>query len=277
MSSAAAEDLLAAANARWARHTAALVVRPDVPLHGAGSTWSARDEYAHPARWLAVAGARVRASRDGRRPPDLGGDPNLRWQAEDRALTLTEARQRAAHAHEQLLAAVATLPPGEPGEPGDGLRALAAGDLVAHFDEHFGFIVAGMLTDEAATWAALLAQLDAASIEAPNAGARPASSAGDVFAHLARWFDFAERSLTSFRAGRPMPEIPDLDETNRAWSEADRALDPGEARRAAVDVRARVLVLAGAIPPARWTAAALNRLDGNTIGHYPEHLRTTGV
>ena len=261
--------LTAAADARWKRLASVLTSRRDAPLHGCESAWLARDEYAHIARWMGVTVERMRVALAAEPPPGLDRDHYLRWQAEDRPLSLAAARARAEAARDELLALVAAT---AAGDGGDGLRAMAAGDLVAHLDEHFGFLVAGLLADEARTWTALAARLDARPAGTLYAGDGVAWSARDVYAHLARWFDFGTQSLETVRDARPMTPLPDFDAANREWLADDAALELDEARQRAVDGRERMLAIARALTPEQWTAPGFDRLDGNGYGHYREHL-----
>lgn len=268
-SGAALERLEREAAARWQRHPAVLGERRERALHGPESGWHARDELAHLARWMGRAAERLEAAAAGRAREERDRDPNARWQAEDRALSLDAALARAERAREALLERARALPRDERGE---GLLAIAAGDLVHHLDEHFEFLVHGVLAAEAAGWAALSAQLDARPSGVLHEGAGIVWEARDVYAHLGHWFAFAVDTFEAFAAGRPVPLVPDVDEANARWHGEDHARTLDDVLGAARTTRQRMLALARGVEASTWTALLLERLDANSAAHYEEHL-----
>src|SRR5688572_3908786 len=106
------QELVVAADAAWDRFNGILDAQPERELHGRGSNWTAREEYAHHARWLDRSLASIRSRVEGiSPPPDEHEDVlNERWQAEDRALSLDEAKVRGESARSAILDYVRVLP-----------------------------------------------------------------------------------------------------------------------------------------------------------------------
>ena len=82
--------------AEWEALVAALEAYPDVSLHDPASpTWTSRDVYAHLARWMAVSTSHLESEMAGRLHQQIEGSDdeiNARWQTEDSALSLDDAR-----------------------------------------------------------------------------------------------------------------------------------------------------------------------------------------
>ena len=126
----------------WEALVAALEARPSGALHDPESpTWEAKDVYSHFARWLNNSTDALEAWLDGRRliPPPKGTDDeiNARWQAEDAAYTLAEARERAQRAFARRLAAIEAVPP-ERWDP--ILEKMARADGYEHYASHRHYI-----------------------------------------------------------------------------------------------------------------------------------------
>ena len=129
----------------WEALVAALEARPSGVLHDPESpVWEAKDVYAHLARWMNNSTDALEAWLDGRRliPPPKGTDDeiNARWQAEDAAFTLAEARDRAERAFARRLAAIEAVPP----ERWDlVLEKMAHADGHEHYAGHRRYIETG--------------------------------------------------------------------------------------------------------------------------------------
>jgi hypothetical protein len=129
----------------WAALAAALDARPDGPLHDPESPeWTARDVYAHLARWInnSTDGFESWLANRTLPPPPPGDDDeiNARWQAEDSALTFDEARARAQRAFDRRVRAIESAPADR---WDDALEALAHADDAHHYRAHRSYIAAG--------------------------------------------------------------------------------------------------------------------------------------
>ena len=142
MDTAAIAAMLREDRAEWAALVAALDAHPDGPLHDPDSpAWTARDVYAHFARW-------INNSTDGFEswlatrtlPPPPGGDDdeiNARWQAQDRGLSLHEARALAQQAFDRRIHAIEAAP----SDRWDAiLDATAHADGAEHYRNHRRYI-----------------------------------------------------------------------------------------------------------------------------------------
>jgi hypothetical protein len=124
--------------AEWELLTSILDAHPDGPVHDPESPeWEARHVYAHLWRWIshsmddfeAVLAGRARPT-----PPEGGDDEvNARWRAEDDALSLEEARERASAAYERRIRLVGSV---RPEEWTPLLEAVANADGWQHFAGH---------------------------------------------------------------------------------------------------------------------------------------------
>ena len=73
------EDALAHAERAWLRHTQILDRIPETQeLHGFGSGWLARDDYAHHARWCISSLRELRAHLCGEPRPDWVHGPRTK-------------------------------------------------------------------------------------------------------------------------------------------------------------------------------------------------------
>src|SRR3990172_5508639 len=127
--------------AEWEALVAVLEAHPEQRLHGEGSpSWVSRDVYAHLARWIRHSADDLEARLGGRTLPPLEGtddEINARWQREDSALSLDEARQRAREAFERRIRAIERVPPGRWGA---ALEAVANADGAEHYANHRRYI-----------------------------------------------------------------------------------------------------------------------------------------
>jgi hypothetical protein len=102
-------------HAEWQALVTALDAHPEGALHDPESPeWNARDVYGHLAHWIEHSTASLEAYLAGRPlPKTLEGtddEINARWQAEDSALSLAEARERAQRAFDERLLAIERVP-----------------------------------------------------------------------------------------------------------------------------------------------------------------------
>ena len=129
----------------WDALCAALEAHPDGPLHDPGSPgWTARDVYAHLARWINHSTDALESWLATRTlpTPSLEGDDdqiNARWQAEDSGLSLAEARSRAQQAFERRIRAIESAA-SDRWDP--ILEATAHADGAEHYRNHQRYIVA---------------------------------------------------------------------------------------------------------------------------------------
>ena len=127
----------------WAELTAVLDTHPEVNLHNANSKpWNSRDAYAHLARWMEYSAKALKALVAGEKAPpptleDITEELNVLWQAEDIALSLKEARQRAMHAFKERKDAIEALPSAM---WGGEIEKFARFDGAHHFRDHLSYI-----------------------------------------------------------------------------------------------------------------------------------------
>ena len=146
MNAEAVRAMLAEDRAEWQALVAVLDAHPDGPLHDPESPeWTARDVYAHLARWINHSTEAFESWLASRTlPPPAEGmegnddEINARWQAEDSGLTLAEARERAQHAFERRIRAIESVPP-DRWDP--ILDATAHADDAHHYRAHRSFII----------------------------------------------------------------------------------------------------------------------------------------
>ncbi len=275
---AALEVALDRAEVLWQRHTQILDRLPETQeLHGFGSGWLARDEYAHHARWCEASRARLLAHLDGAPPPpDL--EPgyealNAVWEAEDRALTLPQARSRATEARGAFIEALRGVPDERIDER---VLELALDDPGDHFETHFRWMVQGMMADEERWWTAIEAALDAHPGGRFHLEGDP-WDARDVWAHLARWLHRAVDVCEARLRGETPERIADFDAQNAAWQREDSALSLADAKERAMEARRRLLEFVDATPTERWDAPMSGSIASNSAYHYLEHLRFAGL
>ena len=125
----------------WAALCAVLDAHPEVNLHNASSKpWNSRDAYAHLARWMEYSAGVLKALLAGEAAPTLGDvseELNVLWQAEDTALSLEDARQRAMHAFKERKIAIESIPLEM---WGGEMEKYARFDGAHHFRDHLSYI-----------------------------------------------------------------------------------------------------------------------------------------
>jgi hypothetical protein len=129
----------------WAALCAALDAHPEGALHDPESpTWTARDVYAHLARWINHSTDAFESWLTTHTLPTApeGDDDtiNARWQAEDSALTLDEARDRAQGAFDRRIRAIESVPEDKWDKI---LEATAHADDATHYRNHRRYIRTG--------------------------------------------------------------------------------------------------------------------------------------
>jgi hypothetical protein len=141
MDANALADMLARDHAEWRALTAILDGRPDSSMHNAvDPAWNARDVYAHLARWINHSTDDLEGTLAGKgvpRPTGTDDEINARWQAEDAALSLPEARDLAQRAYDRRLAAINAIPPDRWNQI---LDAIAHADGWEHIAAHRRYI-----------------------------------------------------------------------------------------------------------------------------------------
>lgn len=128
-------------HAEWEALVLLLEAHPDVPLHQPESpAWTARDVYAHLARWMENSTGGLEAWLDGRINPPIGGtedEINARWQKEASGLSLDAARERAEQQFERRISVIEAIP-AERWD--DAIESFAHADGAQHYRAHRGFI-----------------------------------------------------------------------------------------------------------------------------------------
>jgi len=270
-------QMLLDAETKWARHLALLDGDSAYRLRGSNMDWLPRDEYAHHWRWLAHELAVARARVQGVTPPRISNvdAANEAWTAEDRSLSLDEARNLALAAWDEYLAFVRDLTPEQ--REGETLDSFF-GTAVVHLDDHLRYMVDGALHDESSEWERLTAHLDgrpSGPLYRDDAGGEVTSAA--TYAHLARWMEVNLDRVQAFFDTGVVPDLEaDVDVLNARWAQEDAALTLAESRRRAFLVRDRFMGQMRGIPIARFTPRLLGMYAGNSWDHYREHLGYTG-
>ena len=137
------QQLLREDREEWQALCAVLDAHPEGPLHDPESPeWTARDVYAHLARWMGRSTDGLEAWLASRTilPPQEGTDDeiNARWQAEDGRLRPDEAREWAQRAFDRLHQAIEAVPL----ERWDGVvDAIAHADGAEHYANHRKYII----------------------------------------------------------------------------------------------------------------------------------------
>lgn len=143
MNPEAVAEMLRKDREEWAALTALLDDDPGRRVHQDGGDWTARDVYAHFARWLQQSTNAFEARLRGEslpRPEGADDEINARWQAEDSKLTLEEAREWAQREFERRVKAIESLP-AERWE--QGLWAIAHADGYEHIAAHRRYVEGG--------------------------------------------------------------------------------------------------------------------------------------
>jgi hypothetical protein len=114
MDADALADMVARDREEWRKLAALLDAQSGAPVHGPGSPgWNARDVYTHFARWLGHSTDDFEATLAGRGRPQLEGtddEINARWQQEDAALSLDDARRLGQRAFDRRLEVLQSTP-----------------------------------------------------------------------------------------------------------------------------------------------------------------------
>ncbi len=141
MDTEAVAAMLREDRAEWEVLVAVLEAHPQNSLHHPSSPrWTSRDVYAHLARWIERSTDALEARLAGRALPPLEGtddEINARWQQEDSALSLGEARERAQQAFERRLRAIEGVPTDRWDEM---LEAMARADGAEHYAGHRSYL-----------------------------------------------------------------------------------------------------------------------------------------
>ncbi|MCK9493981.1 MAG: hypothetical protein M0R75_00605 [Dehalococcoidia bacterium] len=271
------DEVLTAAEARWSRHVETLDWQPGYRIRGPEDPFTAVQEYGHHAHWQEYAASHLRAYLDRTERPAPIEDANAQndaWAVEDATLSHEVARARAAAARETYIALARQV-----GRTDERFISNVAWNLVGHFDQHFGYMVAGMLAHESAGWERLTAILDARPEGALHRGEDGVAwDATMVYAHLGRWMEIQFPRVEAFLATGEVPEDlgGTVDELNARWMAEDAALTFSEARRRTFLARDRFVRMVYDLPIERWTSRVVGLCMGNSAGHYQEHLDWIG-
>ena len=136
------QEMLRQDRAEWEALVAVLDAHPEGPLHHPESPeWTARDAYAHLARWIEHSTDTLEALLARRPfPASLEGpddEINARWQAEHSHMTIAEARAKAQQAFERRIRAIQAVPP----DRWNGvIEATARADGADHYRGHRSYI-----------------------------------------------------------------------------------------------------------------------------------------
>lgn len=126
----------------WDTLTAILDARPEGVIQGAGATaWNSRDVYAHLARWLNHSSSHIENVLNSKPQLDINDSQideiNLRWQREDSALTLIDARHRAYEEFQRRAELIQSIAPEQWTE--EMLRIVSL-DGASHYRDHRRYI-----------------------------------------------------------------------------------------------------------------------------------------
>ncbi len=266
---------LGEAEERWQRHTQLLGVARDLRIRGPEDPFTAAQELGHHAHWLEYARAATLARFEDAPAPERIEDEdaaNARWAAEDAALPFEDALARCTRAWESYRDAIVRLAGALP-EQERLVRGLR-GNLVDHFDQHWGYLVRGELAHESVEWERLTALLDARPEGVLHSGEDGQDwTARDIYTHLERWMTTNIPRVQTFASTGAVPDLPaSVDELNARWIEQDRDVAFPEARRRAFLARDRFADTVRDLPAAQWTTRIAALYHGNARGHYLEHL-----
>jgi hypothetical protein len=134
-------DMVARDREEWRKLAALLDAQPGTPVHGPDSPdWNARDVYAHFARWIGHSTDDFEATLAGRglpRPEGTDDEINARWQQEDAAVSLDDARRLAQCALDRRIEVLQSTP-SDRWNP--ALDAIAYADGHEHMAAHRRYI-----------------------------------------------------------------------------------------------------------------------------------------
>ncbi|MGE3961271.1 MAG: hypothetical protein AB7F65_06265 [Dehalococcoidia bacterium] len=266
------EAVLVAAEARWQRHVDLLDWQPGYRIRGPEDPFLPAQEYAHHGHWLELALARLRARLDGAEPPARIADfdaQNAAWAAEDAARTHEEAKAYATAMRDAYLEAAR-----EPARADERILAGLEFMLVGHLDQHFAYMLNGMLEHESMQWERITAALDARSRGRLHRGEDGVSwDATAIYAHLHRWMWIQFPRIEAFLQSGEVPELEaTTDELNARWFAEDATLRFENARRHAFRSRDRFTRTVREVPIEKWNTRLVGLFVGNSAGHYQEHL-----
>ncbi len=133
------ESMLGEDRAEWEALVALLEARGGVGNVHADSapSWTSRDVFAHLARWIAHSTADLEGWLEGRPIASLDGSDeeiNARWQAEDSALDVATARERAQSAFDRRVRAIESVPAERWADA--ALVKIARADGAEHYRAH---------------------------------------------------------------------------------------------------------------------------------------------
>ena len=125
-----------------------------------------------------------------------------------------------------------------------------------------------------AVWEALCAALDADPDARHHQPPAAPWTARDIYAHLARWHADTLAALEHLRAGRPVPQpVEDDDTLNARWAAADAHLTTAAARARCAASRVALLAALRALSAAEWERFG-RRWAADVDGrHYQAHLK----
>ena len=265
-------EVLAAAEARWTRHVQVLDWQPDYRIRGPEDPFTAPQEYAHHGHWLESALGRLRARLDGTELPPRIADfdaQNAAWAEEDSGRSHEEAKAYATEMRGAYLEAAR-------GPARTDERVLAGLEfmLVNHFDEHFRYMITGMLEHESMQWECMTAALDSHPRGTLHRGGDGVAwDATAIYAHLHRWMWVQFPRVEAFIETGEVPELEaTTDELNARWLVEDKDLKFEVARRHAYRTRDRFARLLRDVPIGKWNPRLVGLFVGNATGHYQEHL-----
>ncbi len=265
-------EVLAAAEARWTRHTQVLDWQPDYRIRGPEDPFTPAQEYAHHGHWLETSLARLRARLDGTEPPARiadGNAQNAKWAEVDAGLTIEDAKAYATEMRTAYLEAA-------PGPAATDERILAGLEfmLVRHFDDHFRYMVTGMLNHESMQWERMTAALDSHPRETLHKGEDGVAwDAVAIYSHLHRWMFVQFPRVEAFLQTGEVPELEaTTDQLNALWFREDKEQRFESARRNAYRTRDRFVRMIGEVPIEKWNARLVGLCVGNSAGHYQEHI-----
>jgi hypothetical protein len=126
----------------WNELACLLEKHPEENLHDSASpAWTARDVYAHLARWLNRNNAHIEAYCAGKELPPFSKSPeemNDIWQKEDSVMSLTQARTKAGVALASRIAAIEAVPTERWNAE---MYRLATIDGASHYAQHINYIM----------------------------------------------------------------------------------------------------------------------------------------
>ena len=246
--------------------------QPDYRIRGPEDPFTAPQEYAHHGHWLESALGRLRARLDGTELPPRIADfdaQNAAWAEEDSGRSHEEAKAYATEMRGAYLEAARG-----PARTDERILAGLEFMLVNHFDEHFRYMITGMLEHESMQWERMTAALDSHPRGTLHRGGDGVAwDATAIYAHLHRWMWVQFPRVEAFIETGEVPELEaTTDELNARWLVEDKDLKFEVARRHAYRTRDRFARLLRDVPIGKWNPRLVGLFVGNATGHYQEHL-----